>query len=187
MCLFYFSSFIICRHTGSIECANSLSLVYTPKRMPLRYVFYCSDTHYHNCDTITEDPLLLHFSIIYMCFDFSYKAYKSKKQLTAIDWNYHINLPTAKGKTSGQDLVSRKYNPRTRQWDVKVLKVDKGYEYIPVMIAKILKRRMEDIECVTRNVSLNESDPAIIAPIIAHIAPPPMSEIVKRRSRFSKK
>ncbi len=50
------------------------------------------------------------------------------------------------------------------------------------MIAKILKRRMEDIECVTRNVSLNESDPAIIA----HIAPPPMSEIVKR-SGFSKK
>ena len=40
------------------------------------------------------------------------------------------------------------------------------------MIAKILKRRMEDIECVTRNVSLNESDPAIIAPTIAHIAPP---------------
>ena len=54
------------------------------------------------------------------------------------------------------------------------------------MIAKILKRRMEDIECVTRNVSLNESDPAIIAPTIAHIAPSPMSEIVKR-SRFSKK
>jgi hypothetical protein len=122
-----------------------------------------------------------------MCFDFSYKAYKSKKQLTAIDWNYHINLPTAKGKTSGQDLVSRKYNPRTRQWDVKVLKVDKGYEYIPIMIAKILKRRMEDIECVTRNVSLNESDPAIIAPTIAHIAPPTMSEIIKRRSRFLKK
>lgn len=119
-----------------------------------------------------------------MCF--SYKAYKSRKQLASIDWNYHINLPTAKGKTSGQDLVSRKYNPRTRQWDVKVMKVDKGYEYIPILIAKILKRRMDDVGYVTRNVSLNESDPAIIAPTIAHIAPPPLNEIIKRRSRFLK-
>ena len=96
--------------------------------------------------------------MICMCDDFSYRAYKARKQLASTDWNYHINLPTAKGKTSGQDLVSRKYNPRTRQWDLKAIKVDKGYEYVPVLIAKILRRRMEDFDYVTRNVSLNESD-----------------------------
>ena len=120
---------VICRHTGGIKCANSLRLVYTPKRMPLRY-----------------------------------KSYKARKQLASIDWNFHINLPVAKGKASGQDLVSRKYNPRTRQWDLKVIKVDKGYESMPTLIAKIPRRRMEDVDYVTRNVSLNESDPAIIAP-----------------------
>ena len=30
--------FCICRHTGSIECANSLSLTYTPKQVPFGLV-----------------------------------------------------------------------------------------------------------------------------------------------------
>ena len=141
--------------------------------------------HYSNlCNK--PGTLLSHFSIICTYNDFSYRAYKARKQLASIDWNYHINLSTVQGKTSGQDLVSRKYNPRTRQWDVKVIKVDKGYEYIPVLIAKILRRRMEDIDYVTRNVSLNESDPALISPTIFHIPPPPTKEIIKRRSRFLK-
>ena len=106
--------------------------------------------------------------------------------MASIDWNFHINLPVAKGRASGQDLVSRKYNPRTRQWDLKVIKVEKGYDYIPTLIAKILRRRIEDVDYVTQNVSLNESDPALIAPTIAHIPPPSMDEIIKR-SRFSRK
>ena len=92
-----------------------------------------------------------------------------------------------KGKHLGQDLVSRKYNPRTRQWDVKVIKLDKGYEYIPVLIAKILRRRMEDFDYVTRNVSLNESDPALIAPTISHIPPPPMKEIIQKEEQVFKR
>ena len=33
----------VCRHTGRIECANSLSLVYTPKQCTYRFVMqYCS-------------------------------------------------------------------------------------------------------------------------------------------------
>ena len=107
--------------------------------------------------------------------------------MASIDWNFHINLLVAKGKASGQDLVSRKYNPRTRQWDLKVIKVDKGYEYIPTLIAKVLRRIMQDVDYITRNVSLNESDPPIIAPTIAHIPPPSIDEIIKRRSRFSTK
>lgn len=99
-----------------------------------------------------------------------------------MDWNYHVNLPQAK-KSSGEEIVTRKYNPRTRQWDVKVVKVAKGYEYIPVLISKILSRRMHDVNSVTRNVSLNESDPALISPTIAHVPPPPTKEIVQR-SRF---
>jgi hypothetical protein len=31
-------------------------------------------------------------------------------------------------------MVTRKYNPITRQWDVKVVKVEKGYDYIPLLI-----------------------------------------------------
>ena len=47
-----------------------------------------------------------------------YPAYKARKQLAAIDWNYHLNLPQAK-TTSGDEVITRKYNNRTRQWGRK--------------------------------------------------------------------
>ena len=104
--------------------------------------------------------------------------------MTAIDWNYHANLPQAKTK-SGQELITRKYNPRTRQWDVKIVKVEKGYEYIPVLISRIFNRRVNDGDSVTRHISLNENNPALVSPTIAHIPPPATKEIVQRKSRFA--
>ena len=68
-----------------------------------------------------------------------YRAYKAGKQLAAIDWN-HKNLPQAK-TSSGEDTGTRKYNSRTRQWDVKIVKVEKNYEYISVTISKVFRRR----------------------------------------------
>ena len=70
----------------------------------------------------------------------------------------------------GGDVVTRKYNPRTQQWDLKVVKVEKEYDYIPVLISKILKRRVNDDDDggVTRAIDLNASDPALISPTIAH-------------------
>lgn len=67
-----------------------------------------------------------------------------------------------------------------------MVKVEKGYEYIPVLISRILRRREIDVESVARHVSLNVSDPALISPTIAHDPPAPTKEIVKRKSRFSK-
>ena len=68
------------------------------------------------------------------------------------------------------------------------MKVEKGYEYIPVLLSKILKRRVDDDDVggVTRVVDLNTSDPALISPTIAHLPPPPTKEIAERRSRFAK-
>ena len=81
-------------------------------------------------------------------------------------------------------MVTRKYNQRTRQWDQKIIKVSKGYEYVPVLMATVLRRRQQDVGGVTQNVSLNESDSQIISPIIAHVPAPPSKEIIHRRSRF---
>lgn len=120
-------------------------------------------------------------SLIY----FSYRSYKARRQLTAIDWNFHLGLEQATTK-SGEKMVTRKYNQRTRLWDVKIVKADKGYEYIPVLMSKILRRRVEDDEGIARIVDLNASDPAIISPTIAHIPAPPTKEIAQRRSRFTK-
>ena len=51
------------------------------------------------------------------------------------------------------------------------MKVEKSYGYIP-LISKIISRRLHDTESVTRNVSLNASDPGNIAPTIAPIPAP---------------
>ena len=98
---------------------------------------------------------------------FRHNAYKARRQLTAIDWNFHINLSQAK-TTTGDDVVTRKYNPRTRQWDRKVVKVEKEYNYIPILISKILKRRVDDDDVggVTRAIDLNKSDPALISQLL---------------------
>ena len=101
--------------------------------------------------------------------------YKGKKQL-AIDWNYHLNQPAAYTK-AGDIIMSCKYNQRTKEWNSKVVKVNKGYEYIPVLIAKILQLRNEDGDKVVRNVPLNESDPALVAPTIAEKTPPSSKEL----------
>ena len=82
-------------------------------------------------------------------------------------------------------MFSRKYNQRTKQWDIKIIKADKGYEYIPLLIAKILYARLNDVDIVTRNISLNASDPRLLAPTIAAKPPPPTAELRERRSRFS--
>lgn len=115
---------------------------------------------------------------------FSYKVYKARKQLAAIDWNFHLNLEAATTK-AGDVIVTRKYNQRTKEWNCKVVKVKKKYEYMPVLMAKILRARNEDVDIVTRQVSLNESDPALIAPTIAATPAPPSKELfLARRSRF---
>jgi len=116
----------------------------------------------------------------------SCKAYKARKQLAAIDWNFHLKLEAATSKT-GKICVTRKYNQRTKEWDSKVVKTKKKHEYIAMLMAKILRLRNEDVGLVARHVSLNESDPAVIAPNIAAKPAPPSKELfLRRKSHFTK-
>ena len=104
----------------------------------------------------------MQFNIIYYNLTLfstcSYRSYKARKQLAAIDWNFHLNQAVATNK-AGDMIVSRKYNQRTKEWNSKIIKVKKEYDYIPVLMAKIFKMRKEDVNKVTRNVPLNDSDP----------------------------
>jgi len=115
---------------------------------------------------------------------FSYRAYKARKYLAAIDWNFHLGLSSATNKR-GNEITPRKYNQRTQQWDLRTVKQNKGYEWIPLLVARIFCNRMLDNDLVTRNVSLNASDPRLVAPTIAAKAPPSSKELIKRKSRFS--
>lgn len=70
---------------------------------------------------VTNGIITLSFSYLH-----SYRAYKARKQLAAI-WNYHLNQEAATTK-AGDIIVSRKYNPRTKEWNAKVMKVLKKDE-----------------------------------------------------------
>ena len=81
-----------------------------------------------------------------------------------------------------------KYNQRTKERTSKVVKVKKQYEYIPILMAKILRVRKEDANKVTCNVPLNDSDPALLSPTIAEKPAPPLKELfLAGKSRFFKK
>lgn len=117
-------------------------------------------------------------------YNHSYRAYKTRKYLAAIDWNFHLGLSTATNK-SGDQITSRKYNQRTKQWGIRTIKQRKDYQYIPFLIARILNARIQDIDIITRRVPLNASDPRLLAPTIAAKSPPSSKELLQRKSRFS--
>lgn len=97
-----------------------------------------------------------------------------------------MNQAVATNK-AGDVIVSRKYNQRTKEWNSKIIKVKREYDYIPVLMAKIFKMRKEDANKVTRNVPLHDSDPALLAPTIATKPAPPSKELfLARKSRFKK-
>ena len=53
-----------------------------------------------------------------------------------------MNLEAATTK-AGEQIVTRKYNQRTKDWDVKIITVKKKFEYLSVMMAKIFNTRKQ--------------------------------------------
>ena len=108
----------------------------------------------------------------------------ARKQLAAIDWNYHLETKTA-SNAYGETSVSRKYNQRTKTWNVRVLKDSKDYQYIWMLMAKVFRLRSDDEGGIQRAIAMDTDDPRRIAPIIAEAPPVPSIELYERhRSRF---
>ena len=121
--------------------------------------------------------------LFYLCN--RYRFYKARKQLAAIDWNYHLDRKVAVGSKGGEARYGRKYNQHTKEWNTRIIKVDKDYDYVPVMMAKVFRRRMEDVLHIDRHVSLSENDPERIASTIAHTATVSSKELFQRhQTRF---
>ena len=100
---------------------------------------------------------------------------EARNQLAAANWNFHVSLEAATTKT-GDVIVTRKYSQRTRKWNSKVVKFKKTYDCIPVLMAKGLRAQSEDADMVTCQVSLNESDAALLSPTTAATPAPPSTE-----------
>ena len=116
---------------------------------------------------------------------FRKKVYRARKKLTAIDWNYHHDLPYATNEDA-ESIITRKYNQRTKSWDVRTVKVAKDYGYIWILMAKIFKLRVDDDDSITREVPLEPDDPRLIVPTIAECELLSPHELLARhKSRFS--
>lgn len=116
---------------------------------------------------------------------FRKQVYRARKKLTAIDWNYHHDLPYATNEDA-ETIITRTYNQRTKSWAVRTVKVAKDYGYIWTLMAKIFKLRVDDDDSIIREVPLEPDDPRLIAPTIAECEPLSSHELLARRkSRFS--
>ena len=115
---------------------------------------------------------------------FRYKAFKARKMLTAIDHNYYLHRQT-KCTNTGETKFMRKYNQRTKHWDVVALKQNKDYSYISMLLAKIFEMRKKDMESMQDYMDMSLNDPRRIARTIAGSAPLTTRELVaKHKSRF---
>ena len=104
--------------------------------------------------------------------------YKARRQLAAIDWNYHVKTQKKMHK-DGQVQYTRKYNQRTKQWNVKFVKEVKDFLYIPILMAKMFRKRLDDTEPIARHISLPMDDPTRICPTIAQREAVPSSQTPK--------
>ncbi|KAK3713865.1 hypothetical protein QZH41_010922 [Actinostola sp. cb2023] len=138
------------------------------------------DKDFEALQKIVCDPILLGSFKYYV--KFRNDAFAARKQLAAIDYNYHIDRKLSRDK-EGKLITSRKYNKRTKVWDEINVKEDKDYGYFPILLAKIYRNRVEKGIGMLATVQRKECDPRLIAPTIAAIPPPPTGEI-NRKSRF---
>ena len=86
--------------------------------------------------------------------------------LAALDHNMHIFRPQAITK-DGQPLWKKQYSKRTKRWHPEPVIAEKTYEYIPYLVANVLKARVDDEETFVRVVSLPEQHPRHLSPTIA--------------------
>ena len=114
-----------------------------------------------------------------------FQVYKARRHLAAVDWNYHVSRPISVND-NGEARHTRKYNQRTKEWNTKVVKVSKDFQYIPIIMAKIFKQRIDDTSPIDRHISMSEDDPARIAPTIAQVTPVSSKELfLRHQTRFS--
>jgi hypothetical protein len=160
-----------------------LSLAYCPKRCSFKYVLFFEVPNLYSQQFNDKQ-----FNVLTLLKMFCYRfpVFTARRQLAAIDWNYHKDLPANElDSRPGEVMVSRKYNQRTKSWDSKIIKKAKDYAYVILMVAKILDSRMADKKSVKWKVQLGDDDPRRISATIAEVAPEDSRTLHQRKvSRF---
>ena len=117
----------------------------------------------------------------------SYIAFCIRMLLSALDHNMHTFRPQATTK-DGKLTWKKQYSKRTIRWHPEPVKAEKSYEYIPYLMATILKARLDDKATAERVVSLPEGHPRYLAATIALRESPVLIDLVQEyQGRFQSK
>ena len=80
------------------------------------------------------------------------------------------------------------YSKRSRNWRAEQVKQQKTYNYVPIIMADVLKRRAHDSKTVERKIKSFPSNPVNLAPTIAMKEAPATAVLVDEKlSRIKKK
>ena len=117
----------------------------------------------------------------------SFIAFCIRMLLSALDHNMHTFWPQATTK-DGKLIWKKQYSKRTKRWHPEPVKAEKSFEYIPYLVATILKARLDDKATAERVLSLPEEHPRHLAPTIALRESPELIDLVQEyQSRFQSK
>ena len=107
--------------------------------------------------------------------------------LAPLDHNMHAFRQQATTK-DGKPIWKKHYSKRTKHWHPQPVKAEKAFEYIPYLMATILKGRADDTTSAERVVPLPEEHPRNLAPTIALRESPELFKLVQEyQSRFHTK
>lgn len=91
--------------------------------------------------------------------------------------------------TLNNDIICHRYqrvfNKKGGVGSAHELKAEKGYPYIPALIHRIIRKRLEDYLGMSQNVVLSLDDPRSISKVLASIpTPPPQQLVLGQKSKF---
>ncbi len=103
---------------------------------------------------------------------FEYMSFICRTVLAGIDHNMHAFRDVARTK-DGQRCYKRRYSKRSKNYHAEPLKVAKTYDHVPLLLARILRRRKLHSQSVAHRFLKCGTDPKQIAPTIAMKGQPP--------------
>ena len=89
-----------------------------------------------------------------------YEGYPARSLLAVIGHNFHAFRSVIEGR------YHKLYSKRSGNWRAEKVKQQKTYNYVPVTMADVLKRRAHDAKTIGRKIEICLSNPVNLAPTI---------------------
>ena len=117
---------------------------------------------------------------------FEYMSFICRTALAGIDHNMHAFREVATTK-DGRKCYKRRYSKRSKRYHAEPLKVGKEYSHIPLLLARILRRRALHMQSVSDRFLKSDTDPKQISPTIAMKGEPPATDALVEEGLARKK